>query len=63
MPSEGLLRARVTLDGVEIATGSAQRVPSPGRFDPYPGLSAPEDKPPPLAASTATSTCSNPATR
>ena len=51
MPPEGLLRARVTLDGVEIATGSEHRVPSPDCFDPYPGLPAPEDKPPPLAAS------------
>ena len=51
MPPEGLLRARVTLDGAEVVTGSAHRVPSPGCFDPYPWLPAPDDKPPPLAAS------------
>lgn len=51
MPPDGLLHARVTLDGVEVGIGAADRVPSPGCFDPYPGLPAAEGKPPPLAAS------------
>ncbi|KAF1686246.1 hypothetical protein B1992_08415 [Pseudoxanthomonas broegbernensis] len=51
MPPEGLLQATVTLDGVDVGPVAERRIRSPGCFDPYPWLPAPEDKPPPLAAS------------
>lgn len=51
MPPDGLVRAKVTLDGVELGPVTAHRVPSAGCFNPYPWLPEPEGKPAPLAAS------------
>lgn len=51
MPPAGLLRAKVTIDGMEVKDIAAYRVRSPGCFDPYPGLPPVEGKLAPLAAS------------
>lgn len=51
MPPDGLVHAKVTLDGVELGPVAAHRVPSAGCFNPYPWLPEPEGKPAPLAAS------------
>lgn len=50
MPADGLLKAVVVLDGIEVDGITAHRVRSQGCFDPYPGYPAAEGKPPPLAA-------------
>lgn len=49
MPPQGLLRATVTLDGVDLGAIAQYRVQS-DCFDPYPSLPPPEGKPAPLAA-------------
>ena len=51
MPPEGLLHAKVVLDGVDLGAVAGHRLRSAGCFNPYPWLPEPEDKPSPLAAS------------